>query len=73
MRIKPPTVQNQRKQKPDCFMRKFYALAIALMTTLFVSAQIGVTVTGNTNTTPALQASYTSLAAAFSDLNAVTG
>lgn len=36
------------------------------------NAQIGVTVTNNTNTTPALAASYTSLATALNDLNAVT-
>ncbi|CCG54071.1 Protein of unknown function precursor; putative adhesin [Flavobacterium indicum GPTSA100-9 = DSM 17447] len=35
-------------------------------------AQIGVTVTGNANTTPALAGSYTSLASAITDLNAVT-
>ena len=53
-------------------MRKLYALTIALMAVIFASAQISVTVTGNTNTTPALQASYSSLAAALTDLNAVT-
>jgi hypothetical protein len=37
-----------------------------------VQAQIGVTVTGNTNTTPNLAASYTSLANAVTALNGVT-
>ncbi len=53
-------------------MRKIYALMIALLTFFSVSAQIGITVTGNTNTTPNLSASYTSLANALTDLNAVT-
>ena len=46
-----------------------------MMFCLFVSnvnAQIAVTVTNNTNTTPNLAASYTSLATALTDLNAVT-
>ena len=51
-------------------MRKLYALCIALLCFHLVNAQISVTVTGNTNTTPSLQASYTSLAAARTDLNA---
>jgi hypothetical protein len=53
-------------------MRKIYALMIMLLTFFSVSAQIGITVTGNTNTTPNLSASYTSLANALTDLNAVT-
>jgi len=53
-------------------MRKLYALVIALFATLFVQAQIGITVTGSSNTTPNLSASYPSLSAALNDLNAVT-
>lgn len=48
---------------------------LMIMFCLFVSnvnAQIAVTVTNNTNTTPNLAASYTSLATALTDLNAVT-
>jgi hypothetical protein len=53
-------------------MRKLYFLLFALFMGFAVNAQISVTVTGSTNTTPNLQASYTSLAAALTDLNAVT-
>jgi len=53
-------------------MRKLYALAIALFATLFVQAQISITVTGNSNTTPNLNATYPSLLAALTDLNNVT-
>ena len=48
---------------------------LMIMFCLFVSnvnAQIAVTVTNNTNTTPNLAASYTSLATALTDLNSVT-
>lgn len=50
-------------------------LLIALICCLSISmaqAQISVTVTNGTNTTPNLSASYASLAAALTDLNAVT-
>ncbi len=54
----------------------FYVIAMAfiLMLCAFQSAdaQIPVTVTGNTNTTPNLAATYTSLALALTDLNLVT-
>ncbi|MBK8952680.1 MAG: hypothetical protein IPM85_10745 [Chitinophagaceae bacterium] len=53
-------------------MRKLYFLLFTVLFTAISNAQIGVTVTGNTNTTPNLQASYTSLAAAITDLNTVT-
>src|SRR5512147_1608065 len=53
-------------------MRKFYVLLIAVLFAVAIQAQIGVTVTGNTNTTPNLSASYTSLANALTYLNAVT-
>jgi len=43
-----------------------------LLTLSYVQAQVAVTVTGNTNTTPNLAASYASLASALTDLNAVT-
>ncbi len=53
-------------------MRKLYALAIALLLFVCTRAQVTINVTGNANTTPALQTSYPSLAAALTDLNAVT-
>jgi hypothetical protein len=55
-------------------MRKVYSLllAILLLSTASLRAQIAVTVSGNTNTTPNLAASYTSLATALTDLNSVT-
>ncbi len=53
-------------------MRKIYLLLVAVLFTVISNAQISVTVTGNTNTTPNLQASYASLAAAITDLNTVT-
>ncbi|MFZ4520576.1 MAG: T9SS type A sorting domain-containing protein [Bacteroidales bacterium] len=58
-------------------MKKLYYLFMVLVfvTSAFVQnaqADIGVTVTNNTNTTPNLAASYTSLALALADLNAVT-
>ncbi|WP_396141900.1 GEVED domain-containing protein, partial [Flavobacterium sp.] len=53
-----------------------YSFKAALVFLLFASmgakAQIGVTITGNTNTTPNLAASYTTLASALSALNATT-
>lgn len=55
-------------------MRKIYALLTAVLCffVFSVKAQITVTVTGNTNTTPNLLASYPNLAAALTDLNNVT-
>lgn len=55
-------------------MRKVYLLLTAVFSLFFlqVKSQITVTVTGNTNTTPNLLASYPNLAAALTDLNAVT-
>ncbi|HVF96589.1 MAG TPA: hypothetical protein VM871_04680, partial [Flavisolibacter sp.] len=53
-------------------MRKLYVLLLALLLVFNGMAQISVAVTGNTNTTPNLQASYTSLSAALAALNAVT-
>jgi hypothetical protein len=53
-------------------MRKLYSLVVAVLFVLAANAQIGVTVTGNTNATPALQLSYASLAAALTDVNAIT-
>jgi hypothetical protein len=53
-----------------------YSFKAAMVFLLFASfganAQIGVTVTGNANTTPNLAASYTSLASALTAVNAVT-
>jgi hypothetical protein len=53
-----------------------YSFKAALVFLLFASmgakAQIGVTITGNTNTTPNLAASYTTLASALTALNATT-
>jgi trimeric autotransporter adhesin len=53
-------------------MKKIYLLL--MMVVLFVTsqAQLAVTVTNQTNTTPNLLASYPSLSAALTDLNAVT-
>jgi hypothetical protein len=54
-------------------MRKFYFLLLTILFAATISnAQIGVTVTNPTNTTPNLSASYTSLALALTDLNNVT-
>ncbi|SEP81400.1 T9SS type A sorting domain-containing protein [Flavobacterium urocaniciphilum] len=56
------------------YTNKVYLFFLMLFC-LFVNSsysQIGVTVTNNTNTTPNLAASYTSLANALTDLNAVT-
>jgi hypothetical protein len=50
----------------------FVTVLVTLFCFSFVQGQIGVTVTGNSNTTPALSASYVSLSAALTDLNAVT-
>ena len=58
-------------------MKNIYYLFLLLVFTtgIFVqnaNADIGVTVTNNTNTTPNLAASYSSLSLALADLNAVT-
>ncbi|MBK7376716.1 MAG: right-handed parallel beta-helix repeat-containing protein [Chitinophagaceae bacterium] len=53
-------------------MRKLCLLLLTVCFATFVNAQIPVTVTGNTNTTPNLQATYTSVALAIADLNLVT-
>ncbi|HYV92924.1 MAG TPA: MopE-related protein, partial [Chitinophagales bacterium] len=62
-------------------MKNNYTLRAACMSLLLILAlafangafaQIPVSVTGNTNTTPNLAASYTSLSLALTDLNAVT-
>lgn len=53
-------------------MRKIYLMLLALCFAAVTNAQISVTVTGNTNTTPNLAASYSSMAAAITDLNLVT-
>ena len=50
----------------------FLLVIFASMAVQNLYASIGVTVTGNTNTTPNLAASYTTLALALTDLNAVT-
>lgn len=53
--------------------KKLALLAFFVMfSVLGVQAQVSVTVTNPTNTTPNLSASYTSLAAALTDLNAVS-
>src|SRR5688500_10549488 len=56
-------------------MKKFFTI-VSFIGALFLSqnaeAQIPVTVTGNTNTTPNLAASYASLALALVDVNLVT-
>jgi hypothetical protein len=57
------------------FITNNVMMFFVVLSCLFVtnaSAQIGVTVTNNTNTTPNLAGSYTSFAAALTDLNAVT-
>ncbi len=53
-------------------MRKIYFLLLTVLFAATSNAQITNTVTGNTNTTPVLAASYPSLAAAITDLNTVT-
>ncbi|MEI2739666.1 MAG: hypothetical protein V9F01_12900 [Chitinophagaceae bacterium] len=53
-------------------MRKIYLLLLTVCFAAMANGQIGVTVTGNTNTTPNLLATYPSLAAAITDLNLVT-
>jgi gliding motility-associated-like protein len=50
----------------------FVTVLVTLFCFSFVQGQIAVTVTGSTNTTPALSASYVSLSSALTDLNAVT-
>ena len=54
---------------------KTMAMLLLLMIFCFnkVNAQIAITVTGNTNTTPNLAASYPSLGAALTALNSITG
>ncbi len=62
-------------KSPGRFNRSLMTLiiaVIALMVSSSTKAQIAVTVTGSGNTTPALQTSYTSLAAALTDVNLVT-
>jgi trimeric autotransporter adhesin len=56
------------------FMRKIVAFLSIAVLALFTTAkaQIAVTVTGASNTTPALSASYTTLSDALNGLNAVT-
>ncbi|MBL0181984.1 MAG: hypothetical protein IPP96_06680 [Chitinophagaceae bacterium] len=53
-------------------MRKLSLLLLTVCFATIVNAQITITVTGNTNTTPNLLATYPSLSAALTDLNAVT-
>ena len=55
-------------------MNKIYSLLICVLffSPIVVNAQIAVTVTNNTNTTPNLAVSYTSFANALAALNAVT-
>ncbi|NOT52607.1 MAG: fibronectin type III domain-containing protein [Chitinophagaceae bacterium] len=53
-------------------MRKIYLMLLTVCFAAAVNGQITITVTGNTNTTPNLLATYPSLAAALTDLNAVT-
>jgi hypothetical protein len=50
---------------------KFLTLIFVFLTT-YIHSQITITVTGNTNTTPNLLATYPSLSAALTDLNLVT-
>jgi hypothetical protein len=54
------------------FYKLFMLAFVAGMMVQAAYADIGVTVTNPGNTTPSLQASYTSLALALTDLNAVT-
>jgi hypothetical protein len=56
-------------------MRKTNLFLIALLAVIFSYGNIfavGVTVTGNTNTTPNMQTSYLTLAAAVTDINTIT-
>ena len=50
----------------------FALLLVVFLLTGSANAQLSVTVTNNTNTTPNLAASYASFAAALADLNSVT-
>ncbi len=70
-----PHSQKQESTSYTPTKRTWLSLLTVLITLFcfsFVQGQIGVTVTGSTNTTPALSASYSTLAAALTDLNAVT-
>ncbi len=60
------------KVKNHLLFTAFLFICFAFLPNLQVTAQITVTVTGNTNTTPNLLASYPNLAAALTDMNAVT-
>lgn len=53
-------------------MRKIYLLLLTVCFAAMANGQVTVNVTNPTNTTPNLAASYTSLALALTDLNAVT-
>ncbi|MBA4303875.1 MAG: hypothetical protein C0424_06590 [Sphingobacteriaceae bacterium] len=71
----PNDVQSVRRFWLNTVHRKAQWLFVALICCVGLStaqAQISVTVTNGTNTTPNLSASYASLAAALTDLNAVT-
>lgn len=59
-------------QLKNALMRKLCLLLLTVCFAAIANAQITITVTGNTNTTPNLTPTYGSLAAALTDLNAVT-
>jgi hypothetical protein len=62
-----------RKRTQFSFTKNVCSLLFLLLLSFnFLKAQIAVTVTGATNTTPNLSGTYTSLANALTDLNAVT-
>ncbi|MBK7391532.1 MAG: hypothetical protein IPI23_21400 [Bacteroidetes bacterium] len=67
---------NKLSKTKHSFFRKKMNWLICFLLAGFISSQsygqISVTVTGNTNATPALAGSYSSLADAITDLNLVT-
>jgi gliding motility-associated-like protein len=70
-----PQSQKQESTSYTATKRNWLSFVMVLVTLFcfsFVQGQIAVTVTGSTNTTPALSASYVSLSSALTDLNAVT-
>ena len=56
---------------PDVGMKLFFGLVFVFVT-IVAEAQVAVTVTNPTNTSPNLQSSYSSLALAITDLNLIT-
>jgi hypothetical protein len=64
-----PTLNNNFMRT---FITKIILGLVLVLGTMGANAQITITVTGNTNTTPNLLASYGTLTAALTDLNAVT-